>query len=168
MTKHVVVMGVSGCGKSTVAKGLAEIFGWDLGEADEFHPPSNIAKMESGVPLNDDDRRPWLEDLAAWMAERAAEGRSTVIACSALKRSYRDILRDGPPSLGFIHLYGPMEVIAERLARRKGHFMSPSLLQSQFQTLEALEDGERGITLDLRRTPEELIAAAQHWVEANL
>lgn len=163
-TTHVVVMGVSGCGKSTVASGVAERFGWELGEADEFHPQSNIDKMSAGIPLDDDDRRPWLEDLAGWMAAKAEAGVSTVVACSALKTMYRDILRDGPPHLGLIHLHGPIEVVAERLANRKGHFMPPSLLQSQYDTLELLEPRELGIELDLRQTPEQLITAAAEWI----
>lgn len=167
-TKHVVVMGVSGCGKSTVAAALGKALGWEIGEADDFHPQSNIEKMSAGLALNDDDRRPWLEDLAAWMAAQSEAGRSTVVACSALRRMYRDILRDGPPNLGVIHLDGPMEVVAERLAGRKGHFMPPSLLQSQFDTLEPLEPDELGIRLDLRETPERLIAASEEWIRAAL
>ena len=164
-TRHVVVMGVSGCGKSTVAAGIADRLGWELGEADDFHPQHNIDKMSAGIPLDDDDRRPWLEDLAAWMAARAADGHSTVVACSALKRSYRDILRGCPPGLGFIHLHGPVALIGERMSGRTGHFMPASLLQSQVDALEALDAGEHGIQLDLRQTPEELITAAVDWIE---
>lgn len=163
-TRHVVVMGVSGCGKSTVAAALAESFGWEMGEADSFHPQSNIEKMSAGIPLDDDDRRPWLEDIAAWMAEHAKAGRSTVVACSALRRMYRDILREGPPNLAVIHLDGPIEVVAERLAGRKGHFMPPSLLQSQYDTLEQLEPDELGIRIDLREPPDQLIATSQEWI----
>lgn len=168
LTRHVVVMGVSGSGKSTVAAGLAQLLGWRLGEADHFHPQSNKDKMAAGVPLDDDDRRPWLEGLATWMADRSQAGHSTVIACSALKRRYRDILRSGPPELGCIHLHGPVETIAERMAGREGHFMPTSLLQSQLDILEPLEGDELGVELDVRQTPELLIAAAQDWVEANL
>jgi len=164
-TRHIVVMGVSGCGKSTVAAGIADRLGWRLGEADDFHPQHNIDKMSAGIPLDDDDRRPWLEDIAAWMAAQAADGHSTVVACSALKRSYRDILRNGPLRVGFIHLHGPIAVIGERLSGRTGHFMPASLLQSQVDTLEPLDAGEHGIQLDLRQTPDELIAAAVDWIE---
>lgn len=166
-TIHVVVMGVSGCGKSTVARGMAERMALEFGEADEFHPPANIEKMSSGVPLTDEDRWPWLRDLAAWTSERAREGVSTVVACSALKRSYRDVLRDGPRRVFFVHLYGDAELISARLKSRAGHFMPPSLLQSQYDTLEQLEDDEEGVTLDIDATPDELtdqaVDATRRW-----
>lgn len=167
MTRHVVVMGVSGCGKSTVAAGISERMGLPLAEADLFHPPANIEKMSRAIPLTDEDRYPWLHELAAWMTAQAAEGHSSVMACSALRREYRDILRDGPPSVDFIHLAGPIELIAERLGQREGHFMRPELLQSQFDTLEALEPDEGGVVLDLNRTPEELIAASVEWLRGR-
>ena len=138
-TRHVVVMGVSGCGKTTVAHGISAATGLLFAEA---------------------DRWPWLQDLAAWMAERAAEGRSTVIACSALKRVYRDVLASGPPSLDFVHLDGPAEVIRERMASRAGHYMPASLLESQIATLEPLQPDESGIELDVALPPEELVARA--------
>ncbi|GAA1791133.1 MAG: gluconokinase [Actinobacteria bacterium] len=163
-TRHVVVMGVSGCGKSTVAKGVAEAMNLPFAEADRFHPEENVAKMAAGIPLNDDDRYPWLRDLSAWMATQAAQGQSTTMACSALKREYRDILRAGPPELCFIHLNGPMEVIAERMAARTDHFMPVSLLASQFEALQPLEPDEVGVVLDLRKTPEELIDEAATWL----
>lgn len=159
-SRHVVVMGVSGSGKTTIGRGIAEATGFEFAEADEFHSRENIAKMEAGTPLTDEDRWPWLEDLAAWMDARAAEGISTVITCSALRRSYRDVLRDGPPSVDFVHLDGPAAVIEGRMSGRDGHFMPTSLLQSQIDTLEALEPGERGVVLDLRQPPEELIEQA--------
>ncbi|HHU09123.1 MAG TPA: gluconokinase [Intrasporangiaceae bacterium] len=164
-TSHIVVMGVSGSGKTTIAHGVADRLGWEFAEADDFHPQRNIDKMSAGIPLDDDDRGPWLEDVAAWMAARAADGRSTVVACSALKRSYRDILRDGPPRVGFVHLDGPIAAIGERLSGRTGHFMPASLLQSQVDALEPLDAGEHGIQLDLRQTPDQLIAAAVDWIE---
>jgi gluconokinase len=163
-TRHVVVMGVSGSGKSTVAKGVADGLGFDFAEADQFHSEANIAKMESGKPLTDEDRWPWLRDLSAWMGSQADAGTSTVIACSALRRSYRDVLREGPPSVDFLHLAGPAEVIRERMSDREGHFMPASLLQSQIDTLEPLEADESGLVLDLRRTPEELIAESVAWL----
>lgn len=164
-TRHVVVMGVSGSGKTTIGRGITEATGFEFAEADEFHSPENIAKMEAGTPLTDDDRWPWLEDLAAWMEARSQAGASTVITCSALRRTYRDVLRDGPPSVDFLHLDGPAEVIAARMEHREGHFMPTSLLQSQIDTLEALEPDESGIILDLRRPPEELIAQALAWLD---
>lgn len=164
LTRHVVVMGVSGSGKSTVALGVAEALGVEFAEADEFHSEANVAKMESGTPLTDDDRRPWLRDLSTWMGEQARAGRSTVITCSALRRTYRDVLREGPPSVDFLHLDGPVEVIRDRMSGREGHFMPPSLLESQLDTLEALDEDESGIVLDLRRSPEQLIAEAVAWL----
>jgi gluconokinase len=156
-TKHVVIMGVSGCGKTTIAEGVSERTGLPYGEADRFHSQANVDKMAAGIPLDDDDRWPWLRDLAAWMAAQAAENRSTVIACSALKRSYRDVLRSGPPRLQFVHLDGPAEVIRQRMAHRAGHFMPVRLLDSQFATLERLQPDEDGIVLDLSRKPADLV-----------
>jgi gluconokinase len=160
VTRHVVVMGVSGSGKTTVAQGISEVTGLPYGEADAFHPPANIAKMSAGIPLDDDDRWPWLRELSAWMAAQAAEGRSTVIACSALKRAYRDVLRAGPPRLQFVHLAGSAELIRERMAHRSGHFMPVTLLVSQLATLEPLGDDEDGIVLDIGLPPDELVEEA--------
>jgi gluconokinase len=160
VTQHVVVMGVSGCGKTTVAQGISERTGLPYGEADRFHPPENIAKMESGTPLTDEDRWPWLRELASWMAAQSAQGFSTVIACSALRRSYRDVLRNGPPGLQFVHLHGDPELIRTRMSSRSGHFMPASLLQSQLDTLEPLQDDEDGLVLDLALAPEELVDEA--------
>lgn len=163
MTTHVVVMGVSGSGKTTVAEGVADRTGWVFAEADAFHPQANIDKMASGTPLTDEDRWPWLRDLAAWMAEHAARGEDTVITCSALKRAYRDVLRADVAALGaghrvvFAHLDGSAEVLAERLAGRRGHFMPASLLQSQIATLEPLDPDEDGVRLDLTDTPRQLV-----------
>lgn len=162
-TRHVVVMGVSGCGKTTVATRIAARTGFVFAEADDFHPAANVAKMSAGVPLEDVDRWPWLRSLAGWMAERAAVGESTVIACSALKRSYRDVLADGPPTVDFVHLDGPPELVRARLVARVGHYMPPSLLDSQLATLEPLQPDERGVVLDLSRTPE---ALAQQAIDA--
>lgn len=164
MTVHLVVMGVSGSGKTTVAEGVVERTGWVFAEADSFHPQSNIDKMARGTPLTDEDRWPWLRDLARWMAEHGAKGEDTVITCSALKRSYRDVLRaevaelEGDHRVVFAHLDGSAEVIAARLEGRRGHFMPASLLQSQIDTLEDLEPDEDGVVLDLSGTPEGLVA----------
>jgi len=159
-TRHVVVMGVSGSGKTTVAHGIAAATGLLFAEADDFHSRANVDKMSAGIPLDDADRWPWLHDLAVWMGERAAEGRSTVIACSALKRAYRDVLAAGPPSLDFVHLDGPAEVIRDRIAGRAGHYMPASLLDSQIATLEPLQPDESGIVLDVSLPPEELVVQA--------
>lgn len=166
-TQHIVVMGVSGCGKSTVAEGIAEEMGLPLAEADRFHPPENIAKMRAGIPLTDADRWPWLSALAAWMRAQARQGRSTVMACSALRRSYRDVLRTGPPSLDIIHLDGPPEIIRERMSHREGHFMPATLLDSQVATLEPLEADESGIVLDLSKPPDDLVAEAVAWLRSR-
>mgnify|MGYP002724249365 CR=1 FL=1 len=158
---HLVFMGVSGCGKTTAAELAADLTGWPYAEADEFHPQANIDKMASGHPLDDDDRRPWLEAMRDWMTDRATEGTSagTVVTCSALKRSYRDILRGAEGRVVFVHLYGEASVIEERLAHRKGHFMPASLLPSQYADLEQLQDDEDGVTVDLARTPREIVDA---------
>lgn len=159
-TRHVVVMGVSGSGKTTVAKGISNLTGLRFAEADEFHSEFNVAMMRAGVPLDDADRWPWLRKLAAWMASRSAEGVSTVLACSALKRSYRDVLRQGPPAIDFVHLDGPAEVIRERMSRRLGHYMPASLLNSQIATLEPPQPDESGLALDVSLPPDELVSAA--------
>ncbi|PKW27691.1 gluconokinase [Phycicoccus duodecadis] len=161
--RHVVVMGVSGSGKSTVARGLADALGLTFGEADDFHPAENIARMAAGTPLTDADRRPWLLALAAWTADRDREGRSTVMACSALRRRYRDLLRAGPPVL-FVHLDGPADVVQARLAARTGHFMPPALLASQLALLEPLAPDEAGVVLDLRHDLDSLVHEAAAWL----
>lgn len=162
--RHVVVMGVSGSGKTTVAHGIADATGFEFAEADAFHSPENIARMERGIPLTDADRWPWLTALAEWMAARDAAGVSTIITCSALRRSYRDVLRTGPPSVAFVHLDGPADVIRERLSGREGHFMPSSLLQSQIDTLEPLDPDESGVVLDLRKSPDGLVDDAVAWL----
>lgn len=150
----IVVMGVSGSGKSTVGRLLAGRLGWVFRDGDEFHPEANVAKMRSGVPLNDDDRRPWLLAIQAFMRGEEAAGRSAVIACSALKQAYRDLLLRGEPWVRFVHLSGPRPVIEERMRSRAGHFMPVALLESQLATLEA--PGDAWLE-DLRSTPEEIV-----------
>ncbi|GIJ27482.1 gluconokinase [Micromonospora qiuiae] len=153
-------MGVSGAGKTTVAQGIAASTGLTFAEADEFHSEAGVARMRAGVPLDDEARWPWLRALADWMASRHREGTSTVLACSALKRSYRDVLRQGPPGVEFVHLDGPAEVIRERMSTRTHPYMPASLLDSQIETLERLWPDEPGIVLDLRLPLEALVAAA--------
>ncbi|MGH6958704.1 MAG: gluconokinase, partial [Caulobacteraceae bacterium] len=131
-----VVMGVSGAGKTTLAKRLAARFGWTFQEGDALHPPANIAKMKAGHPLNDADRAPWLAAIGRWIDARAAAGEPAVVACSALKRAYRDTLARGRPQVRFVFIRLDEATIAERLAHRRGHFMPPSLLASQFDALE--------------------------------
>ncbi len=134
----IVVMGVSGVGKSTVAKGISTHLGWEFAEGDAFHPQANIDKMAAGHALDDEDRWPWLRLLRDWMSDQIAAGRSAVVTCSALKRSYRDLLREAGPEVRFLHLAASEKLIGERLQQRKGHFMPTSLLHSQFDALEPL------------------------------
>jgi gluconokinase len=154
----VVVMGVSGSGKSTVGELLAERLDVPYAEADSFHPPANIRKMAAGTPLDDEDRRPWLDAIARWLSERAGQG--GVVSCSALRRRYRDRLRDSGAPLFFLHLDGSEELIAGRLKERKGHFMPRSLLRSQFATLEPLEPDEQGAAVPIGGTPAEVTERA--------
>jgi len=165
---HFVFMGVSGTGKSTVAEPIAERLGLAFAEADDFHPEANVAKMSSGTALTDDDRQPWLASLAAWIGEHDRRGESTLMACSALKRAYRDVLRAAAPDVRFLHLDGSTGVIAARLRERKGHFMPESLLRSQQSTLEPLADDEPGVTLDIAPPAEEIIERAARIVAAAL
>ena len=155
-----VVMGVCGTGKTTVASVLAERLGCELAEADDFHSAANIAKMAAGVPLEDADRWPWLQNIAGWIHERDHAGRPAVVTCSALKRAYRDALRSGSPRIFFIHLAGSRELILDRMQRRKDHFMPASLVDSQFAILEPLGPDERGVVLDVARPPAVLASAA--------
>ncbi len=161
----VVVMGVSGSGKSTVAAGLVDRLGWEFAEGDEFHPRENVEKMRSGRPLDDDDRLPWLRRLTAWIGEHEQAGRSVVVTCSALKRSYRELLRDGHPSVWFAHVTADAELIRDRMERRTGHYMPPSLLESQLATLEPLEADEPGASISGAGRPDdvadELLAALE-------
>ena len=157
---HVVVIGVSGCGKTTVAERLRDDLDLVLAEGDAFHPRANVDKMASGQPLDDADREPWLRALADWTAERRAEGSSTVVACSALKRAYRDILRGADPDTWFLHLHADFEVLRERMSKR-AHFMPVSLLESQFDTLEPLEPDEHGAAIDVSVTVEEVVKQAE-------
>ncbi len=156
----VVVMGVAGVGKSTVAQALAQRLGALCAEGDDFHPEANIAKMSAGIPLDDSDRWPWLQRIAEWMSERGREGVGAVVTCSALKRSYRDVLRAGYPDVFFVHLSGDRALIGDRMSHRAGHFMPTSLLDSQFETLEPLQPDEKGVVLDVGVGPEELVAEA--------
>ena len=147
-------MGVSGSGKSTVGAALAQALGVPFGDADDLHPPENIAKMSAGEPLDDDDRFPWLERIGQWLADHDTGG---VMSCSALKRSYRDQLRDHAPEVSFLHLRASYDVIASRQASRPGHFMPASLLRSQFETLEPLEPDERGHVVDIGQSVDEIV-----------
>ncbi|HXH77747.1 gluconokinase [Nocardioides sp.] len=165
--QHVVVMGVSGTGKTTVAVELAAHFGWDFVEGDDLHPPANIAKMSAGVALDDGDREPWLEALGLVIARHHAAGISIVVTCSALKQDYRDVLRGrlpGAAAVFFVHLAAPYDVIMARMESRE-HFMAPSLLRSQLDTLEPLGEGERGVVIDVSRPATDVVAAAIEALE---
>ncbi|BBZ33760.1 gluconokinase [Mycolicibacterium confluentis] len=154
MGTPIVVMGVSGSGKSTVGAALAQRLRVPFADADDFHPAANIEKMSTGHPLNDDDRRPWLERIGEWLSEHSDGG---VMSCSALKHAYRDQLRQHNPDTCFLHLVGTPEVIGRRQASRPGHFMPASLLQSQFDTLEPLGDDERGLAIDVDQSIDAII-----------
>ncbi|MGX9714044.1 gluconokinase [Janthinobacterium lividum] len=145
-----VVMGVSGCGKSAVGSLLASTLGVPYVEGDDVHSPENVAKMAAGIPLDDADRAGWLAALRERIATASAQGDGLVVSCSALKRAYRDVLREGDPALRFVHLDGPRAVLESRL-QRPGHFMPASLLDSQLATLQPLQADEAGIVLDIRQ-----------------
>ncbi|MGH3823201.1 MAG: gluconokinase [Pseudonocardiaceae bacterium] len=154
---QLVVMGVSGSGKSTVAALIANRTGCALAEGDEFHSASSIARMTAGHPLDDALRAEWLAAIARWLAERTARNECAVVSCSALRRAYRDVLRGAGPAVRMVHLAGPYELVAQRLAARRGHFMPPELLASQYATLEPLASDEPGITVDLGATPDQIV-----------
>ena len=161
--RRVVLMGVSGCGKSTVGEGLAQRLGWRFVEGDGLHPPENVAKMAAGQALDDADRAGWLATLAELLAQAQAAGQGLVISCSALKRSYRERLRSGDPQVLFVHLSGSRELIAQRIAARTHRYMPASLLESQFATLQPPTPDEPALSLDVRLPPSALIeAVAQH------
>ena len=153
----VVVMGVSGSGKSSVAALLAKRFGWKFAEADAFHSPANVEKMRGGIPLTDEDRRPWLDDIAAWIDRSRAAGEHCVVACSALRRAYRERLAAGHHDVRFVYLRGDYDVIASRLAGRSGHYMPVSLLASQFRTLEEPAADEDALVLSIDKPVEDLV-----------
>ncbi|MDV8065051.1 gluconokinase [Rhodococcus sp. IEGM 1366] len=150
-----VVMGVSGSGKSTVGGMIAGAMGWDLQEGDDLHPQANIEKMATGHPLNDDDRWPWLDKIAHWITQHTDAGQPGIVTCSALKRSYRDILRG--ENVVFVHLAGSRDQIGQRLTARLDHYMPPSLLDSQISTLEPIDPDEQAIIIDVGGSPVEIV-----------
>jgi gluconokinase len=153
-----VVMGVSGCGKSTIASMLAHRLHWIFEEGDWFHPPSNVEKMHGGVPLTDEDRWPWLHGIAAWIDATRRVGNHGTVACSALKRAYRDVLVGNRPDVRIVYLKGERDLIARRLASRDGHFMPSSLLDSQFATLEEPQTDEHPIVVSIVPHPRRIVA----------
>ena len=153
-------MGVSGCGKSTVARALAHRWDVDFADADDLHSPQNVAAMAAGRPLDDEARAPWLAAVAQWLGEHTGGG---VMACSALRRPYRDVLRSGAPGVVFLHLDGDPALLAQRLANRRDHFMPPALLASQLRTLEPLGPDERGVAVDVAPSPADVVTAFEAW-----
>ena len=164
---RVVVMGVSGCGKSTVGRGLAARLGVGFIEGDELHPPRNVARMAAGTALTDADRAGWLDALAERIAAARAAGQGLVLACSALKRAYRDRLRAADPGLRFVHLHGDAELLRARMAQRSDHYMPPSLLASQLATLEPPAADERAATFDISLATAALVQGALSWLDAS-
>ncbi|XP_033020454.1 probable gluconokinase isoform X1 [Lacerta agilis] len=181
MALQLVVMGVSGSGKSTVGSQLGDKLGWKFYDGDDYHPEENRRKMAAGIPLNDQDRIPWLCHLHDILMREHASGQNAILACSALKKMYRCILEnrgtggDGghleehevPPPLNivFVHLAGPMSLIAKRLEKRKGHFMPPALLQSQFDTLEPPSPPEKSITVSLEKSVSEIVSEIEEYIK---
>lgn len=157
VTHRWVVMGVSGSGKSTIGAALAGHYGVPFLEGDAFHPAANVNKMSAGIPLDDDDRAGWLDALADEIRRARDQDAGLVLSCSALKRRYRDLLRGADPTLRFVHLAGPRELIAHRMQARPGHYMPPSLLDSQLDILEPLGADEAGLTLDITLAPTTLV-----------
>ena len=158
MTSVVVVMGVTGSGKTTIAALLAGRLHWDFEDGDWFHPAANIDKMHSGTPLNDEDRRPWLQAIAAWIDQTRAAGGHGVVACSALKRRYRDVLIGARADVRLVYLKGDEALIARRIAARHGHFMPTALLHSQFEALEEPRPDEKPIVVSIDARPGDIVA----------
>jgi carbohydrate kinase (thermoresistant glucokinase family) len=151
-----IVIGVSGSGKSTIADALGKRLGWTVEDGDSFHPASNIEKMSAGHPLTDEDRWPWLRAIAAEIERKRAKGENIIVSCSALKRAYRDILVQGHHDVRIVYLRGDRDLIARRLLARKGHFMPPGLLESQFKTLQEPADDEHPLIVDIDSTVDEI------------
>jgi gluconokinase len=158
VSRIVIVTGVSGSGKSTVAGRLADRLGWDYADADDFHPPANIEKMSAGIPLTDTDRRPWLRAISDWIGERLDSGEPGVVTCSALKRAYRDALAGGRPGARLVFLDGDRDLIARRMGERTGHFFRPELLDSQFRDLERPAPDEDVLSVPITVTPDETVS----------
>jgi gluconokinase len=153
----ILLMGVSGSGKTTVGALLARQLGWKYAEADSFHPPANIEKMAAGHPLDDEDRRPWLAAIATWIDATIAAGEPAVVTCSALKRAYRDQLGAGRPQVQMVYLKGDRDLIAARLAARQGHFFTAAMLDSQFADLEEPTADEGALVVSIAGTPKKIV-----------
>lgn len=153
-TRFFIVMGVSGCGKSSVSKALAKKLGWDFYDADDFHPPANVAKMASGIPLNDSDRAPWLDSLNELISSSLKAAKSGVLACSALKERYRQKLMDGNESVQIVYLKGSYDLIWSRMEKRTDHYMKPHMLKGQF---DALEEPTNALTIDISMSLDDIV-----------
>ena len=166
--RYIVVMGVSGCGKSTVAALLAGRLGWAFVEGDALHSPANVEKMSRGIPLTDADRQPWLQAIASTIQTWRSAGQPGVVACSSLRRCYRETITDAADDLRFVYLRGSFPLIEQRLAARQGHYMPTSLLESQFAALEEPTPDEPAITLDTGAPAEELVAATLRTLDLRV
>jgi len=161
------MMGVSGSGKTTIAQGVAKRLGWDVLEGDSYHPPTNIEKMSQGIALDDSDRWPWLRAIAEAIDAELAAGKSSIVACSALKRSYRDILIGARRDVALVYLRGTHALLYDRIKHRTGHFMPASLLESQFEALEEPGEGEKPIVVSVDSTPAEIVDAVLVAMQAR-
>jgi gluconokinase len=153
----IVVMGVASSGKTSLGERLAERLGWPFRDADSFHPPANVAKMSGGIPLTDEDRKPWLAAIAAWIDELRATGGNGIVTCSALKRAYRDVIVGGRPDVALVYLKGSRELIGQRMAARQHHFMPPALLDSQFATLEEPGADENPLVVQVEASKDAIV-----------
>jgi len=153
----IVLMGVSGCGKSTTGRYLSRALGWPFRDADTFHPEANIRKMSEGIPLDDEDRMPWLIAIAEWIDGHRSAGTCGIVSCSALKMQYREILIGRRADVGLVYLHGSFALISDRLSRRKGHFMPPELLRSQFAALEVPAQEEFALRIPVRLPPKRVV-----------
>lgn len=168
MTKHYVIMGICGCGKTTAAQTIEQHLNCAYAEGDDFHTQANRDKMGAGIPLTDEDRFPWLENLRDWMSEQAQNGTThTVVTCSALKKIYRDILRGAQGDVYFVHLSPPVELNRERMAARQGHYMKASMVDSQLAILEPLQSDELGIVIDNAGSPEDVAVDIRAWLDSE-
>jgi gluconokinase len=166
--KALLLMGVSGVGKTTTGQRLAKKLGWEFRDADDFHPPANIAKMRDGQPLTDEDRWPWLDAIGGWLDQRLDDGGRAIVTCSALKRIYRERLLFDRPGARLVFLKGSKALIADRISRRTDHFMPPALLESQFNTLEEPRRDERAIVVDVSQSPSRVVAHILRYVEPHM
>lgn len=162
--RHIVLMGVSGAGKSTIGELLGQRLGLAYMDGDDLHPQANIEKMAKGIPLTDEDRWPWLTDVGDWLQEHPSGG---IIGCSALKRSYRDAIRIAAPDAVFVHVHGDYDLLHERMEHRPGHFMPSSLLDSQMAILEEIGEDEPGRVFDIADQPSVLVDKAEAWLKSG-